>query len=99
METLLIGLPLSLIKGLKFILLSFGAVANIMYSVFIRFADNLLLATPPVPQDHGLFFVEPHVTFYQYILRSRVRIEVRPMENDSTQLYINGDISVVIMCS
>ena len=29
-------------------------------------------------------------------LRSRVRIEVRPTENDSTQLYKNGDISVVI---
>ena len=41
METLLIGLPLSLIKGLKFILLSFGVVANIMYSVFLRFTDNL----------------------------------------------------------
>ena len=32
-------------------------------------------------------------------LKSRVRIEVRPMENDSTQLYKNGDISVVITCS
>ena len=32
-------------------------------------------------------------------LRSRVRIEVRPTENDSTRLYKNGDISVVIMCS
>ena len=32
-------------------------------------------------------------------LRSRVRIEVRPTENDSTQLYKNGDISVVITCS
>ena len=69
METLLIGLPLSLIKGLKFILLSFGAVANIMYSVFIRFADNLFAAShSPVPQDRGLFFVEPHITFYQYTL-------------------------------
>ena len=32
-------------------------------------------------------------------LRSRVRIEVRPTENDSTRLYKNGDISVVITCS
>ena len=33
------------------------------------------------------------------LLRSRVRIDVRPMENDSTRLYKNGDISVVITCS
>ena len=32
-------------------------------------------------------------------LRSQLRIEVRPTENDLTQLYKNGDISVVIMCS
>ena len=32
-------------------------------------------------------------------LRSRLRIEVRPTENDSTRLYKNGDISVVITCS
>ena len=32
-------------------------------------------------------------------LRSRVRIEVRPAKNDSTRLYKNGDISVVITCS
>ena len=32
-------------------------------------------------------------------LRSRVRIEVRPTENDSTRLYKNGGISVVITCS
>ena len=32
-------------------------------------------------------------------LRSRLRIEVRPTENDLTQLYKNGDISVVITCS
>ena len=32
-------------------------------------------------------------------LRSRERIEVRPTENDSTRLYKNGDISVVITCS
>ena len=28
-----------------------------------------------------------------------MRIEVRPTENDSTRLYKNGDISVVITCS
>ena len=28
-----------------------------------------------------------------------VRIEVRPTENDSTWLYKNGDISIVITCS
>ena len=33
------------------------------------------------------------------LLRSRVRIEVRPTENDLTRLYINGDISVGITCS
>ena len=33
------------------------------------------------------------------VLRSRLRIEVRPTENDLTQLYKNGDISVVITCS
>ena len=32
-------------------------------------------------------------------LRSRVWIVVRPTENDSTRLYKNGDISVVISCS
>ena len=32
-------------------------------------------------------------------LRSLVRTEVRPTENDSTQLYKNDDISVVITCS
>ena len=32
-------------------------------------------------------------------LRSRVRIEVPPTENDSTRLYKNSDISVVITCS
>ena len=32
-------------------------------------------------------------------LTSRVRIEVRPTESDSTRLYKNGDISVVITCS
>ena len=32
-------------------------------------------------------------------LRLRERIEVRPTENDSTRLYKNGDISVVITCS
>ena len=32
-------------------------------------------------------------------LRSRLRIEVRPTENDLTRLYKNGDISVVITCS
>ena len=32
-------------------------------------------------------------------LRSRVRIEVRPTENDLTRLYKNGDISIVITCS
>ena len=32
-------------------------------------------------------------------LRSRVRIELRPTENDSTWLYKNGDISVVVKCS
>ena len=31
-------------------------------------------------------------------LRSRMRIEVRPTENDLTRLYKNGDISVVITC-
>ena len=31
--------------------------------------------------------------------RSRVWIVVRPTENDSTRLYKNGDISVVISCS
>ena len=36
---------------------------------------------------------------YMICLRSRVRTEVRPMENDSTRLYKNGDISVVIKCS
>ena len=33
------------------------------------------------------------------VLRSRVRTEVRPTKNDSTRLYKNGDISVVITCS
>ena len=33
------------------------------------------------------------------VLRSRLKIEVRPTENDLTQLYKNGDISVVITCS
>ena len=33
------------------------------------------------------------------LLRLRVRIEVRPIENDLTRLYKNGDISVVITCS
>ena len=33
------------------------------------------------------------------MLRSRVRIEVRPTENDSTRLYKNGNISVVITFS
>ena len=32
-------------------------------------------------------------------LRSRLRIEVRPTENDLTRLYKNGHISVVITCS
>ena len=32
-------------------------------------------------------------------LRSRLRIEVRPTENDLTRFYKNGDISVVITCS
>ena len=31
-----------------------------------------------------------------FLLRSRVRIEVQLTENDSTRLYKNGDISVVI---
>ena len=35
----------------------------------------------------------------QLLLRSRLRIEVRPTENDLTRLYKNGDISVVITCS
>ena len=33
------------------------------------------------------------------LLKSRLRIEVRPTENDLTQLYKNGEISVVITCS
>ena len=37
----------------------------------------------------------PGVSDFLFILRSRVRIEVRPTENDSTRLYKNGDISVV----
>ena len=37
--------------------------------------------------------------FADRFLRSWVRIEVRPTENDSTRLYKNGDISVVITCS
>ena len=32
------------------------------------------------------------------MLRSRLRIEVRPTENDLTRLYKNGDISIVITC-
>ena len=36
---------------------------------------------------------------FQIELRSRVWIVVRPTENDSTRLYKNGDISVVISCS
>ena len=35
----------------------------------------------------------------EFMLRSRLRIEVRPTENDLTRLYKNGDISVVITCS
>ena len=32
-------------------------------------------------------------------IKVRLRIEVRPTENDLTRLYKNGDISVVITCS
>ena len=45
----------------------------------------------------------PQQTIYRWkgnlMLRSRLRIEVRPTENDLTQLYKNGDILVVITCS
>ena len=37
--------------------------------------------------------------YFAISLRSRLRIEVRPTENDLTRLYKNGDISVVITCS
>ena len=39
------------------------------------------------------------LNWFKSYLRSWVRIEVRPTENDSTRLYKNGDISVVITCS
>ena len=42
---------------------------------------------------------DKQVSRYSVLLRSWVRIEVRPTENDSTRLYKNGDISVVITCS
>ena len=45
----------------------------------------------------GKAFNKPHDNSPH--LRSRLRIEVRPTENDSTRLYKNGDISVVITCS
>ena len=38
-------------------------------------------------------------SFTYHALRSWLRIEVRPTENDLTLLHKNGDISVVITCS
>ena len=40
-----------------------------------------------------------NLIFNSLKLRSRLRIEVRPTENDLTRLYKNGDISVVITCT
>ena len=42
---------------------------------------------------------DPEKLYVEFSLRSLVRIEVRPTENDSTRLYKNGDILVVITCS
>ena len=43
---------------------------------------------------------ELYIVFYSpAVLRSRLRIEMRPTENDLTRLYKNGDISVLITCS
>ena len=42
-------------------------------------------------------FASMNPNFY-WSLRSRLRIEVQPTENDLTWLYKNGDISVVITC-
>ena len=47
----------------------------------------------------GKFLKNSFLTSCINILRSRVRIEVRPIENDSTRLHKNGDISVVITSS
>ena len=43
-----------------------------------------------------VFKFESQVSFLT-VLRSRLRIEARPTENDLTRLYKNGDISVVII--
>ena len=63
-------------------------------SYFEQFCRSCLNLPQPSSYIVSTFFV-CHIV----ILRSRVRIEVRPTENDSTRLYKNGDISVVITCS
>ena len=45
------------------------------------------------------FSVKSTSKVVKYLLKSRLRIEVRPTENDLTRLYKNGDILVVITCS
>ena len=68
------------------------------------------ILNPEIPRQPSLYSNDKLCFFVHYIqywssnskiyyLRSRLRIEVRPTENDLTRLYKNGDISVVITCS
>ena len=50
----------------------------------------------------GIFWIglnRPDLGCWRLTLRSRVWIVVRPTENDSTRLYKNDDISIVMSCS
>ena len=63
------------------------------------------LSLKSIPWTLAEFRHENYLTYVGNIkksevsLKSRVWIVVRPTENDSTRLYKNGDISVVISCS
>ena len=56
---------------------------------------NYLFGFSIIVQKNRMIQVESRVL----ALRSRLRIEVRPTENDLTRLYKNGDISIVVTCN
>ena len=72
---------------------------------FLKFLVNFTLLKYVKSQRSYGFLITKELTFgfqildlkdhFSASLRSRLRIEVRPTENDLTRLYKNGDISVV----
>ena len=69
----------------------FGAIISIKGTNFVLLKKNTVCF-------EELFFFSFNLIVLWH-LRSRVWIAVQPTKNDSTRLYKNGDISVVISCS